>query len=576
MNPSRGEGDATDTRSGASEGDRLPSQKKTGQPNPYHTLGDAMQFWHRQLQMIEEEMAQEGAAEEPEPTRSGEQESGGAEAPRLDGGEFEFTRADDAFDTQVLADATQEQYDAVASAMQEQPVREHGATDLVEGATEDAEDNRDSSPPPLAAMPQDSRLPKANDVLQKLHDEGPQQKESRSSESGADKEVEEAAEAYQEVEREATREGMGGHVGEGRAPIENQNALSQPAAGSGAIDDAEAKETPADLASMTAVLEAALANWQSHGAAAGAAEDAWRALESRTASLSQELCEQLRLILEATVAAKLQGDYRTGKRISMRKVIPYIASGFRKDKIWLRRTKPSKRRYQIMLCIDDSESMRETGAGGLACEALALLCQALTTLEAGQLAVCSFAERVELLHPFERTLTAESGAYMLSRFTFQQKYTHMESLIETVISTMRAAREQQVSSSASEELQLVLIVSDGRRSPSWGDPSYWIRIAAQQHILLCFVIIDASARKDSILNLQQVSYPKGKLTISRWIDAFPFPYYLVLRDLVALPQVLSGESARFDPRPMSLSSQAFVRISSTADALRQWFEMLRE
>ena len=31
----------------------------------------------------------------------------------------------------------------------------------------------------------------------------------------------------------------------------------------------------------------------------------------------------------------------------MRKVIPYIASQFRKDKIWLRRTKPSKRQYQI-------------------------------------------------------------------------------------------------------------------------------------------------------------------------------------------------------------------------------------
>ena len=30
----------------------------------------------------------------------------------------------------------------------------------------------------------------------------------------------------------------------------------------------------------------------------------------------------------------------------MRKVIPYIASGYRKDKIWLRRTKPSKRQYQ--------------------------------------------------------------------------------------------------------------------------------------------------------------------------------------------------------------------------------------
>ena len=93
----------------------------------------------------------------------------------------------------------------------------------------------------------------------------------------------------------------------------------------------------------------------------------------------------------------MQGDYRTGKRIAMRKVIPYIASGFRKDKIWLRRTKPSKRQYQILLCIDDSESMRDTGADGLACEALALICQALTTIEAGQLGVLSFAEAVELL-----------------------------------------------------------------------------------------------------------------------------------------------------------------------------------
>lgn len=276
---------------------------------------------------------------------------------------------------------------------------------------------------------------------------------------------------------------------------------------------------------------------------------AWRALESRTASLSQELSEQLRLILEATVASKLQGDYRTGKRISMRKVIPYIASGFRKDKIWLRRTKPSKRQYQIMLCIDDSESMRETGAGGLACEALALICQALTTIEAGQLAVASFAESVELLHPFDRPFTAESGAHMLSRFTFGHARTHMEGLLRSVVSTLRVQREQ-LPTSATQQLQLAIIVSDGRKSPSWGDPSEYIRLAQQEHILLCFVIIDAAEQRDSILNLQSTSWANGRLSMSRWIDAFPFPFYLVLRDLRALPQVL-------------------------ADALRQWFEMLK-
>jgi midasin len=100
-------------------------------------------------------------------------------------------------------------------------------------------------------------------------------------------------------------------------------------------------------------------------------------------------------------------------------------------------------------------------------------------------------------------------------------------------------------------MQLVIIVSDGRRSPSWGDPQQWIRRAAQEHILLCFVIVDAAGTKDSIYDLQSVSYPNGKLSITRWMDAFPFPYYVVLRELQLLPRVLS-------------------------DALRQWFALASE
>ena len=62
---------------------------------------------------------------------------------------------------------------------------------------------------------------------------------------------------------------------------------------------------------------------------------------------SAQLCEQLRLILEPTLASRMHGDYRTGKRINMRKVISYVSSGYRKDRIWLRRTKPAKRDYQV-------------------------------------------------------------------------------------------------------------------------------------------------------------------------------------------------------------------------------------
>lgn len=77
----------------------------------------------------------------------------------------------------------------------------------------------------------------------------------------------------------------------------------------------------------------------------------------------------------------LQGDYRTGKRLNMKKIIPYIASDFRKDKIWLRRTKPNQRKYQVILAIDDSRSMAERKCGHVAMEAMTLLCRAMARLE---------------------------------------------------------------------------------------------------------------------------------------------------------------------------------------------------
>lgn len=178
------------------------------------------------------------------------------------------------------------------------------------------------------------------------------------------------------------------------------------------------------------------------------AYQAWEQYEAVTRSLSHELCEQLRLILEPTQAAKLRhvqispllcshpsvlcllfyppfllsahpfpsaliflsrpfsprvavtnpasslgvtvfcrGDYRTGKRLNMRKVIAYIASQFRKDKIWLRRSEPSKRQYQIAIAVDDSSSMEDNHSKQLAFEALACISNALNFLQAGDMSI---------------------------------------------------------------------------------------------------------------------------------------------------------------------------------------------
>jgi len=562
--------------------------RRQPQPNPYRSLGDALEFWHRKLQLVQREMEAEeneaAAKEENElPAPSTEQQQAAAPAPD-EKREFELTMKDEASDAQVMADATQEQYDAMMHAEhndKQAPDADEGedpSSGGAEAAGADMENSEEMPPPTESEKPSSPQRepPKRSGAEELIQSSA---KRRKGIQENVDRSQDELAAGDGDAEQEAndiarevldgqgvghareddTKAGGGSHVG--REDKHQQLEREPDPCGTGANgndieddhedDEDDPEEAEAMVAALEEDLEARLAEWQLNGSSGGAriAEDAWRALETRTSSLAQELTEQLRLILEATVASKLQGDYRTGKRISMRKVIPYIASGFRKDKIWLRRTKPSKRQYQILLCIDDSESMRATGAGMLACESLALICQALTTLEAGQLGVVSFAEEVKLLHPFGRPFTADVGAHMLSSFTFRQQNTRMETLLKSIVTTLRVAREQQSAGASAEQLQLVLIVSDGRRGATWGDPKQWIRQAAQENILLCFVVLDSSAEKDSILELKSISYPNGKLTMSRYIDEFPFPYYLVVRELKALPQVLS-------------------------DALRQWFEML--
>ena len=143
--------------------------------------------------------------------------------------------------------------------------------------------------------------------------------------------------------------------------------------------------------------------------------EVWKECESKMCPLVYELCERLQLVLEPTKTAKLKGDYRTGKRLNMRKVIAYIASDFRKDKIWLRRTKPSKRQYQIVIAIDDSSSMADNKSKQLAFESLALLGKSLSLLEAGELAVMSFGQTVNLLHSFNEPFNDNTGVKLLTQ-----------------------------------------------------------------------------------------------------------------------------------------------------------------
>lgn len=268
----------------------------------------------------------------------------------------------------------------------------------------------------------------------------------------------------------------------------------------------------------------------------------WSHYGSITRELSLSLTEQLRLILAPTLATKMRGDFRTGKRLNIKRIIPYIASQYKRDKIWMRRSIPSKRNYQIMLAVDDSKSMGESGSGQLAFETLALVTKSLSMLEVGEICVVGFGNEVVVAHEFTKPFSAEAGAEIFHRFGFRQTKTNVRKLVAESISLFREARQKTFNVGA-DLWQLELIISDGV-CEDHDTIRRLVRQAQEERIMIVFVIVDALLKEESIMDMSQAVFEpdasgETKLKIKRYLDGFPFPYYLVVGDVRELPGVLS-------------------------------------
>ena len=99
-------------------------------------------------------------------------------------------------------------------------------------------------------------------------------------------------------------------------------------------------------------------------------------------------------------------------------------------------------------------------------------------------------------------------------------------------------------------MQLVFMVSDGRiERDSRASLRRLNREMTERNILLAMIIVEGENKKDSILNMKEVTFDKGKPVVKPFMEDYPFPYYIVVEDMQSLPEVLG-------------------------DALRQWFEVL--
>lgn len=200
--------------------------------------------------------------------------------------------------------------------------------------------------------------------------------------------------------------------------------------------------------------------------------------------------------------------------------------------------------------------MQENGCAWYALQALTLLTTALSRLEVGTLGVVAFGgtDGTRILHNLGVPWSDASAAAALAALRFQSDNTLRETplldMLRTVKTTFQIQREA-VSGSAAVSLpsQLLLILADGH---------FHERLALQRVVreasgdssgngpLIVFIILDAG--EQSVVDMEQVSFVNGMPEFDKYLNRFPFPYYIVLRDMQHLPHLL-------------------------ADLLRQWMQM---
>lgn len=262
----------------------------------------------------------------------------------------------------------------------------------------------------------------------------------------------------------------------------------------------------------------------------------WNRLEQVLRDHAVLLSEELRSILKPTKIAGLKGDYRTGKRLNMRKVISFIASNYRKDKIWLRRAEPTQKDYQIHLAIDDSLSMKEKNVGFFALEALTTLMIALDKIEVGEICVSAIRNGMHVVHPFEKQLMLSAGPELVSHFDFS--YSDHQSADWGLAKFMRESLDL---FSKDSRHKICFVVSDGRFNKDLVRP---LCLESQElGALYVYIILDFKGSKQSVVNYKSTKAVVGedgkvKMEIKPYLEDFPFQNYIIVKEVKELSSVL--------------------------------------
>eukprot|EP00620_Florenciella_sp_RCC1587_P019395 CAMPEP_0182560376 /NCGR_PEP_ID=MMETSP1324-20130603/3096_1 /TAXON_ID=236786 /ORGANISM="Florenciella sp., Strain RCC1587" /LENGTH=166 /DNA_ID=CAMNT_0024772721 /DNA_START=21 /DNA_END=521 /DNA_ORIENTATION=- len=160
----------------------------------------------------------------------------------------------------------------------------------------------------------------------------------------------------------------------------------------------------------------------------------------------------------------------------------------------------------------------------------------------------SFGDGVKVLRDFSSPpFSSEDGANCVGRFEFKAEATPAKKMLTKAMQIFDEA--DMCGGSDAGANQMCFVVSDGRFDASQiSELRILNRKLAEQHRLLVLLIMDNPDH--SITKERRVFFEGDEVKTETYLEGYPFPYYVILKGVAELPEVLS-------------------------DALRQWFEFLQ-
>ena len=260
-----------------------------------------------------------------------------------------------------------------------------------------------------------------------------------------------------------------------------------------------------------------------------------------------KLSHILKQILSPNVQSKLIGNYKTGKRLNMKRIINFIASNYRQDKIWLRRTLPFNRNYFITISIDNSLSMKYNNIGYYALQSMLILIKSLQKVGIENFNINCIEENTFNLYDYNKEkifINNDKFIEILNHFNFnfQSKNSFDNSIRNFLIENIKYIENNNlINNNNNKNYNINFIISDGRFNKN--NVKGYCALAKEKGIIYVFIIIDKYGfeNKESIINMKSVDYnEKGEIVIKNYLEDFPFQYYTVVQDIEDLPEIIKN------------------------------------